>query len=184
MTAPNVVAFDESSWPREAGFIDPTHLPAVNVRIARRGLRDVGLRELPKGSNSSPRIVRYLTEAGVPLSVIRSGKGYWCAAQAGAVFRDAGAKVPTAYASCQNWYNWAVKNGYLHVEPIVGAMVLYGANRISHHCGIVLHCDQGYMVDIEGNTSLNGYSREGLLCGIKDIALDKVLGYVWPTEAP
>lgn len=178
MTAPNV--FSETNWPNECGFIDPSSVPHLNLRIVRRAMRDVGLCEIPKGSNRSPRIDRYLRESGVPENVIRSGRGYWCAAACGAVYRDAGATVPTAYAACQNWLNWGIKNGWLKKEPIVGAVVLYGSGNQSHHCGIVLRTDNSYLLSIESNTSLNGYSREGLMCAVKEIARDKVLGYCWP----
>jgi hypothetical protein len=186
MTAPNVSGFDESRWPVEAGFIDQSTVTPLQFRIARRALRDVGLCEIPKGSNRSTRIDRYLREAGVPESVIRSGEGFWCAAWAGAVWRDAGAKVPLAYAACQNWLNWGLKNGTLKPTPTVGSVVLYmsGGNKSkSHHCGIVLRVDNGYTVSIEGNTTLNGYSNNGLFCGLKEVALDKVIGYVHPLEA-
>lgn len=182
MTAPNV-GFDESHWPAECGFIDPATVTPLQLRIVRRAMRDVGLCEIPKGSNRSPRIDRYLRESGVPESVIRSGRGYWCAASCGAVYRDAGAAVPLAYAACQNWLNWGLRNGHLKKDPTVGAVVLYGSGNTSHHCGIVLRIDNGYLLSIESNTSLNGYSREGLLCGLKEIAVPNVLGYIWPTEA-
>lgn len=186
MTAPNVAGFDESHWPREVGYADPSTVPALNLRIARRAFRDLGLAEIPKGSNRSTRIDRYLREAGVPDSVIRSGKGYWCASQSGAVYRDCGAAVPLAYAACQNWLNWGLRNGHLKKDPAVGAVVLYmsGGNRSkSHHCGIVIRADNGYVIGIEANTSLNGYSREGLFCGLKETAIDKVIGYVHAAEA-
>lgn len=179
MTVPVV---DESMWPKEAGFIDPATVSALQLRIVKRALRDVGLCEIPKGSNRSPRIDRYLKDAGVPNAVIQSGAGYWCAAWVGAVYRDCGAKVPNGYAACQSWLTWGAKTGYLKKTPTVGAVVLYGNAGTSHHCGIVLRTDNGYLLSIESNTSLNGYSREGLLCGLKEIAVDKVLGYVWPTK--
>jgi len=172
----------EAAWPAEAGFLNPSAISPLQLLIARRALRDVGLCEIPKGSNRSPRIDRYLKDAGVPDSVIRTGEGFWCAAWSGAVYRDCGAKVPNGYAACQSWLTWGAKNGYLKKTPTVGAVVLYGINNTSHHCGIVLRTDNGYLLSIESNTSLNGYSREGLLCGLKEIAVDKVLGYVWPTK--
>lgn len=182
MTAP-FPPFDESRWPRECGYVDPSTVSPLQLRIARRAFRDLGLAEIPKGSNRSTRIDRYLREAGVPENVIRSGQGYWCAAQSGAVFRDAGAAVPMAYAACQNWLNWGLKNGHLKTSPVLGALVLYGTGNKANHCGIIVRADNGYLFSIEGNTSLNGYSREGLMCDLKDVARDKVIGYVWPTEA-
>lgn len=181
-----MTAFDESHWPGEAAYIDQSTVSALQFRIVRRALRDVGLCEIPKGSNRSTRIDRYLRESGVPDSVIRSGEGFWCAAWAGAVYRDCGARVPLAYAACQNWLNWGLKQGTLKKAPAVGAVVLYmsGANRSkTHHCGIVIRVDNGYTVSIEANTTLNGYSDNGLFCGIKEVSVDKVIGYVHAAEA-
>jgi hypothetical protein len=178
-----VSAFDESRWPGEAAFIDQSTVTPLQFRIVRRALRDVGLCEIPRGSNRSTRIDRYLREAGVPESVIRSGQGFWCAAASGAAYRDAGAKVPLAYAACQNWLNWGLRNGYLKKDPVVGALVLYGVGNKSNHCGIMIRVDNGYRISLEGNTSLNGYSREGLFYALKETALDKVLGYIHPVDA-
>lgn len=185
---------DESSWPPLCGWLDPALVSDLQWRIARRTYRDEGIGEVPKGSNRSGRVDRYLRRAGVPESVIRSGMGYWCAAWAGAVWHDAGAEVPSAYADCDRWVGYARKNGLWvpasevvtrlksreGAATLVGGATLYGTPTDASHIGVVTRADPDYFRNTEGNTSSNGYSRNGTLCESKDVSFTRLLGVALP----
>jgi hypothetical protein len=178
-------------WPPQFGFLLPgTH--DINRLLALRMARDLYIGEIPKGSNQSPRIIKYLQRAGVPMAEIRAGRGYWCAAWYGACCRDVGVWVPTDYARVQSWAVQARKRGKLvlaneihTVDPrdVIGSAVLYGNSRHCHHIGGMMRADNEYWQNIEGNTASNGYSRNGTLCDGKDVAAHLVYGYVLPEAA-
>lgn len=176
----------KAEWPLIAGWLDRSVTPALNVRIVERNFCDLGLGEMKDHPNRSPRIDKYLRWANVPEDIILSGRGYWCAAQLGAVWRDAGARVPTDYANCDAWVKFAKQHRVWSAEPVVGAAVLYGIpGDASHIGGIVRVPDARYdlLLNIEGNTSLNGYSNNGVLCDLKAVTTTRVLGYVHPFAA-
>ncbi len=173
-------------WPLIAGWLDRSQYSALQIRIVERQFCDVGLGEKKDHPNRSPRIDKYLRWAGVPESIILSGRGYWCAAGLGAAWRDAGAAVPPDYANCDSWVTWAKQRGLWSQTPSIGAAVLYGIpGDASHIGGIVRVPDADYdlLLNIEGNTSLNGYSRNGVLCDLKEVTRNRVLGYVTPRAA-
>lgn len=177
---------DKTTWPLEAGWLDRSQYPALNVLIVERTFRDIGIGELKDSPNRSLRIDRYLRRAKVPESVIQSGRGYWCAAWGGAVWLDAGALVPDGYADCDVWVRWAKQKRIWSQEPVIGAAVLYGIPGDASHYGIIVRVpDRQYdlLLNVEGNTSLNGYSNNGVLCDLKGVTRNKVLGYVHPLAA-
>lgn len=161
-------------WPRDAGWLVPReNCTALQYATIARAFKDVGIRENPPGSNRGTRIDRYLREAGVPEDMIKAGRGWWCAAFVGAVFRDCGIPVPAGYASCDAWLPYVTKT------PAVGAAVLYGVRGDAHHIGIVVRLDP--MDTIEGNRSFAGTtSNDGVACDYGPMMRRDVLGYVWP----
>ena len=66
----------------------PASTPAIALAVARRALHDIGICEIPPGSNRSGRIDEYVTAVGSPLA------SFWCAAAVAAWFRESGAKTP------------------------------------------------------------------------------------------
>lgn len=148
----------------------------LRAAIVRRAMADVGICEMPPGSNRSPYIDECNRLAGVPVG------SYWCASWAGRVFREAGAQVPSGYASCDAWVAWAKKNGRWTNRPVPGAAVLYGKPTDASHIGIVVRTDPR-LFTCEGNTGTEEHSRNGYVVWPKEISGDdelRVLGYVMP----
>lgn len=176
----------KSQWPLPAGWIDRTQEDALRVTIVERAYCDLFIAERASAPNRGGRIDMYLRRAGVPEDVIASGHGYWCAAWLGAVWDDAGAQIPPDYASVDSWMHWAKKNGTWSSSPVIGAAAVYGIPTDASHIGCVIRIpkpDYPYLLDIEGNTTLNGYSANGVLVDGKMVATGRLLGYVHPRRA-
>lgn len=165
-------------WPATAGWlVAGQNCTALQLAIVLRAMADVGILETPLGSNRGVRIEKYLRRAGVPESLITSGKGWWCAAEVGAVFADCGVPVPQDYASCDAWLP------YLQQEPAIGAAVLYGLKKggraDAHHIGVVVRLEP-MRLSIEGNRSFAGTTNNGVACDLGPINRTDILGYVTP----
>jgi hypothetical protein len=156
----------------------PASTDARVMRLIRRALADVGLLEMPPGSNRSNVIDGYNQDAGV------AAGSYWCASALGAWWRDAGLEVPPGYASCDNWLTWARRTGRLATAPGLGAAVLYGRPGDASHIGCVVRVTP-LVLSVEGNTTVEGAefsaSRNGVAVSLKEVtSRDPVLGYVLP----
>lgn len=170
----------QPDWPDAARWLTINNSTPLGRAIVMRALRDVGLMETPPGSNRGTSIDLWLRAAGVPESLIESGRGYWCAAWAGAVFRDCKCKVPVGYASCDAWIEHRTST------PVVGSAILYGLNKATgidaHHIGIVVRV-QPMIVTIEGNRAWAGTSNNGVCVDIDPPMRKDILGYIHPVEA-
>lgn len=149
---------------------------ALPVRLViQRALADVGICEIPPGSNRSGVIDGYNDLAGV------AHGSYWCASALGAWYRDAGLRVPSGYASCDNWLRWGKVEGTWVTTPQLGAAVLYGVGEDAQHIGIVVRIDP-LVLTVEGNTSIGGqFSRNGVAVDLKEVNRARLLGYIIPT---
>jgi hypothetical protein len=104
----------------------------------------------------------------------------WCAAAVSAWWRESGAAIPPGEsASCDRWREWAQATGRWRSDPIIGAAVVYGTPGDASHIGVVVRTTP-LLLSVEGNTSLMGYSRNGLAVDLKQVSLERVLGYVHP----
>ncbi len=160
--------------PRSLAAWLPPETPPLALAIVRRALLDVGICEQPLNSNRSPRIDEYLTAVG---SVVGQP---WCAAAVSAWWREAGAAIPPRIAaSCDAWLNWAKETGRFSDSPAPGAAVLYGKPGDANHIGVVIRTSPVELT-VEGNTSLAGFSREGIAVVVKMLARDRLLGFVHP----
>lgn len=147
----------------------------------RRALMDIGILEVPPGSNRSGVIDEYNRRAGV-----KEGS-YWCASAAGAWWLDVGLLVPDGYASCDNWLKWAKATDRWKprtATPPIGGMVLYGKGDDAQHIGLIVRVSD-IVLSVEGNTTVEGAnfgaSRNGVAVSLKEITkADPVLGYVTP----
>jgi len=164
-------------------IIIPDDLPAINTAIIRRAQLDIPIIENPPSSNRSPEIDAMCRRWGVPLA------SYWCALWAASVWADAGAAVPPIAmsrdwhpAKCQTWYEWSLQENLFTSEPTLGCAVLYGNNghEPAEHIGTCIVAMAPAKFDLEGNTSLGGYSRNGEITGLKPVDLTRVIGYVIP----
>lgn len=149
-------------------------VPAHSQRIVRRALADVGLLEMPPGSNRSPRIDGYLCAVGSPVG------SSWCAAAVAAWWRESGVPVPIADAGrCAVWESWAHRTGAWSDVPREGSAVIYGAGDIAVHMGVVVRLAP-LLLSVEGNTTLTGFGVNGVAVTLKEVARDRVRGYAVP----
>jgi len=145
--------------------------PAVVLAITA-ALGDVGEHEIPMGSNRGPFIDAVNLAAGSPPG------SYWCA-NAVARWWAAGALLhPKIPGACQTWLSWGQTTVRWSPAPTLGAVVLYGASDHASHCGLVVSVDP--LFTVEGNTTLEGYSRNGDVVTLKAPAATRILGYVHP----
>lgn len=159
------------------GWWLPATTPDLSRAIVTIAIASVGMLEEPPGSNRGKDIDAINDRAHVPRG------SYWCASWAGDVWREAGAEIPTGYASCDFWMAWAKKTGRWspHVAA-PGACVLYGVPGDAHHIGIVIRTTPMTLA-LEGNTTVEGstFERNGTAVGLKIVNdRDPVLGYCHP----
>lgn len=153
--------------------------------IIQRAQRDIPIVESPIGSNRCPEIDEMCRRWGVPLG------SPWCALWAASCWADAGADVPPTHgdlhpAKAESWRLWALSTGRFSHEPILGAAVLYGAGgrEPASHIACCVVSLTPILMDLEGNTSETGFSREGELTDLKRVNTDRVIGYVHPRPIP
>ena len=109
----------------------------VQARILalESALRDVGVHEMPPGSNWGQRVAQYLRAAGI------NSPAPWCAAFVTYHLRKVGYEVTTPNpASVENWVVWARKHGDLVARPFRGDLVCYdwNADNWYDHIGFVV----------------------------------------------
>lgn len=154
----------------------PSSTPPVALAVAKRALLDIGICEMPPGSNRSQRIDEYVTAVGSPLA------SFWCAAAVAAWFREAGARTPpSSGGSCDVWMGWAKREGLWQPNPAIGAAVVYGKPTDASHIGVVVRVEP-LLLSVEGNTALDAYSRNGVAVDLKLVNRPRVLGYVRAQE--
>jgi hypothetical protein len=168
------------TWPADLGWLVPppssgANCTALQYAVCQRANKDVGILEVPIGSNRGVRIDRYLRRAHVPESLITTGRGWWCASQTGAVLIDCGVPVPTDYGSCDAWLP------YLDKKPTIGSVVLYGVRGNAHHIGIVVRLTP-MVLTIEGNRGYAGTTNNGVACDIGPMNRTDILGYISPEK--
>lgn len=191
MAAPKLVRLPAEKHPRELGWLVPGYnCTELGYRICQRALLDVGILEVPNGSNRGGRIDRMTKRAGLPMGQ------WWCAIWAGAVFADCGALVPTGYPLTDNWLPF-LREGGAKAKAQPGDAVLYGLKKKgpvvkwgdAHHIGIVVRLPepklgQHLLLTIEGNRSFAGTSsNNGIAVDIGPMVRSDVLGYFAPRLA-
>jgi len=162
---------------QSAAWLDGA-VPALAQAIVRRAMCDIGIVEMPPGSNRSRRIDEYVAAVGSPPG------SRWCAAAVAAWWRDCGAQIPPANAgSCNSWVAWSRQLKSWSSIPVAGSAVVYGSNGIATHIGVVVRVTPR-LLSVEGNTSLAGNSNpDGIAVAIKQVAASRVLGYIKPGGA-
>jgi hypothetical protein len=144
-------------------------------------MRDVGILEVPNGSNRGTRLDKMTRRAGLEPPV------WWCAVWAGLVMADAGSKIPKNFPATDHWLPYIVP------EPCIGAAILYGLRKPgpvsktmdAHHIGIVMRLPepklgQHVMLTCEGNRAYAGTSNNGIAVDIGPPNRRDILGYYWP----
>lgn len=151
-----------------------------------RAHADIGVLEMPPGSNRSPAIDEYNRRAGADLG------SYWCASWAYCMMADAGVRsavdMPGRFAapSVREWVSFAKSFGRWKLPvavPVPGDAVVYGdPTGKPEHIAIVTRGGP-IICEVGGNTSLAGYSRNGVAVDFKAVDLPRVLGYVSPVAS-
>ena len=149
--------------------------------ICRGAQLRVPIIEDPLGSNRCPELDQLCDRWQIPRA------SYWCAALAADIWKDAGADVPPIAgdshpARCESWRRWALETDRFSPTPAVGYAVLYGqgGKEPAEHMGIAIAAVKPILLDWEGNTSLAGFGRNGIIAIVKPVDTSRVIGYVSP----
>lgn len=144
--------------------------------IAKSAIDDVGIHETPMGSNRGKEIDEYNLLAESPTG------SYWCGNFVGYHYRKSEAQIPRFTGRCQAWLEWSKSNATFICNPEIGAAIFYaGKDGITaEHMGVVVCLDP--LFTIEGNTTLDGYSKNGDVVTLKYPTGKnrKILGYARP----
>lgn len=168
-------------------IIIPDSTPLVCRSIITHAQSEIPILENPVGSNRSPEIDAMCREFGVPLA------SYWCALWTAHIWKLAGAEIPPVSNSrawhpaiAETWRQWAFETSRFAAKPALGYAVLYGANgnAPAEHIGCCVVSTAPIVMDLEGNTSLDGFTRNGELTGLKQVNASRLIGYVSPLPLP
>lgn len=146
----------------------------LGYKIARFAAEDIGVCEEPPGTNRGTQIDEYNLVANSPLG------SFWCATFAGHKYKKAGAIVPRAYGDCDTWLRLGEKLSCLYDDPAIGALALYGKPNDIVHVGIVVRL-YPYKLTVEGNTTLEGFSRNGEIVTLKRPQAN-IVKYFYPSH--
>lgn len=177
-------------WPRRAGWLVPgENCTELGYRIIERAFCDLGILEVPNGSNRGTRLDAMNRRAGTPLG------SWWCALWLGLVWADAGALVPQNFPGTDYWLPH-VKDGREKAKPEPGDAILYGLKKAgpvvtwgdAHHIGVVARvadvaAGQRFMLTIEGNRGYAGTTNDGNAVDIGPVTRRDILGFVSPRAA-
>lgn len=168
-------------------IVIPATTPDVCQAIIREAQSRLPILENPIGSNRSPEIDGFCRRFGVPLA------SYWCALLASDVWKNVGADIPPVSNSkgwhpaiAETWRQWALETGRFSITPQLGYATLYGVggNKPAEHIGVCVVSIAPILMDVEGNTTVEGYGRNGEMAGIKPVNRERLIGYVAPFVLP
>lgn len=153
-------------------------LSETRLGIIGAAFSDLGVVEMPPGSNRGPEIDEYNRAGGSPLG------SYWCANALAAWFRSAGAMTPGPGrdGSCDEWVKMAKRTKTWQPKgstPVPGDAVVYGTEADANHIGVVVRATP-YILTIEGNRSWAGFSRNGECVDLNRTDTSRIVGYVSP----
>lgn len=177
-----MVTRKKEPWPAPFGWLGKSP-DQLRLTILERSRADVGI--LEDAPNRGELIDRYLRRANVPESLITKGLGYWCAAWAGAMWIDAGARVPKDYGACDAWLPYLVPCTFDGLAKFgqPGDAVLYGVPGDAKHIGILWRLTP-QVLTIEGNRGLGGgTTNNGVAVDVDGVKRRDVLGIVRPVKA-
>lgn len=143
-----------------------SYYSALGQQVVKAGKANLGVQEVPAGSNRGKYVDIYNTFVGAPLG------SYWCASFLCYRVYDAAKtlKVTPLWiksASVQAIFLWAKKNNLVSDIPVAGMAFLewFQSKRRYAHCGIItevipLPGNKFAFRTVEGNSNSNG-SRNG-----------------------
>ena len=127
--------------------------------MLQAAVSQVGVQEVPKGSNRGPQVSKYLASVGLnPGYAWCMAFVYWCAQQAEISLKEPNPLVRTAGVMKQ-WLS--IPGKYKHPNPLPGDIFIMSFGHGTGHTGFVtdIHIN-GTFDTIEGNSNSDG-SREG-----------------------
>lgn len=153
----------------------------IAAAIIRGAQSDIPILENPIGSNRSPELDALADKWDVP-----RGQA-WCAGWTAEKWKNAGAEVPPVRDAkgwhpwkAETWHQWALETCRFSSTPAKGYAVLYGngGKGPATHIACCVVSLVPILMDLEGNTSETGFSREGELTELKRVNLERLIGYV------
>ena len=135
----------------------------LSKKVIEGGWENLGVEEIPRGSNWGKYVKQYLASVGIKYPAA------WCAAFVYFRIKKAAKEldIETKFirtASCQAIYQWAKKYGYILDKPWDGCVFLQWNKELHRyaHTGFVKSYDSNTntFISIEGNSNSDG-SREG-----------------------
>ncbi len=133
----------------------------LGEKAVKDGLANLGVHEVPKGSNDGPFIRVYLAFVGI------FHPAAWCCAYCSFRIHKAAASLgiksrwpKSGYV--QGVYNWSVKNTIISTKPLKNhAFVVYYPNLKRYaHIGLIADVKGDKFLTVEGNSNTDG-GREG-----------------------
>lgn len=123
--------------------------------------KELGVHEVPAGSNWGPRVKQYLASAGL------TRPAPWCMAFVNWCYRQAGLDIKHPNEASVGFFEqWARQNGYLVSKPEPGDIVCYRFDSDSwpDHVGLVEKVrPDGSIETIEGNTGIGNDANGGIV---------------------
>lgn len=144
----------------------------IQLASARNAINDIFVAEEPPGSNLGPIINEYNKNFYSPLG------SPWCANAVGTWIRNAGGKIPKKeVGNCDRWLELGLNEGLFSLQPSIGSVALYGTHENIVHVDLVIML-YPYLLSCGGNTTLDGFSRNGDIVAAKRVNKQKLVGYV------
>lgn len=115
-------------------------------KILAAARREIGVHEIPWGSNTGPRVREYQAATW-----LRGTNWPWCVAFCQWILREAGAPLPYKSAGVYDLYRWAKRTGVTTSNPTPGDLVCFKIG--AGHIAILEHIDSSFVYTIDGNSS-------------------------------
>lgn len=118
--------------------------PTCAQLVVKYARREIGVQEVPLGSNSGPRVRIYQAVTG-------AYRAAWCVSFASFIYLEAGIGV-IADRTANVWYayHWAYSRGWVRARPVIGAWVAYLHD--AGHMGVVIAVNGRTVTSVEGNS--------------------------------
>ena len=129
----------------------------------------IGVAEVPKGSNKGKQVEEYLSVVGLP------GGYSWCMAFVQWCFKQSELKFPFVSAGVLSV--WAHTTALHTFDPQPGDVFIMEFSHGLGHTGLVELVDGDHIHTIEGNTNDDG-SREGYEVARRIRKKQSILGYI------
>jgi hypothetical protein len=156
---------------------------ALAVKALEIATTQLGVSEVPKGSNSGPQVEQYLKSVG-----LKGGYAwcmafvYWCANKAAAeIAANANAAVNPLVKTALVMRQWnettlrKLPKTARNIQP--GDIFIMEFGHGTGHTGFVESVKAGYIVTIEGNTNDDG-SREGYEVARRERPISSLKGFI------